>query len=356
MIDFNTVSREFRGLVDRRRDLFSFLGAAFAAMGLFLQNVMQGNLPPSLAPLERHIFAFYAVMLLVISLVLALRMAKLHAGMVLNGVLFAHLMSQQNFTRKGDPARSARHNAFSVSFLQFILVDLIAGFSAALLLLTLGVALGAAAAGGAAVFLAWMALYFRNYARAVDFAFRKIASEPAGPVREEDWREHLSLCLQQANHGLLAEIAFAGLIVFSGFEAMSGFGKVQPREALDLGVQDVIQQGPLVYSILMLVTCFLELIIYLRVRVAIGGFCVQLDPTDRPFRPLRLTDSLLGYMLLAFLFCVSLHVLLVQALPALNAKPGVLLGIDAGAFVLAALAEQLTLVAAGRRYHGLSTS
>ena len=94
-------------------------------------------------------------------------------------------------------------------------------------------------------------------------------------------------------------------------------------------------------------TCLFELVIYLRVRVAIGQFSLQLDPTDRPFRPLRLTDSLLGYLLLAFLFAVSVHVLLVQVVPELRLD--VNLAIDAGAIALAVLVEQFTLVVAGSR-------
>ncbi len=47
-IDFTTVSREFNSLVVRRRDLLTLLGSIFAGLGIFLQNVLQGNLPPAL--------------------------------------------------------------------------------------------------------------------------------------------------------------------------------------------------------------------------------------------------------------------------------------------------------------------
>ena len=95
-------------------------------------------------------------------------------------------------------------------------------------------------------------------------------------------------------------------------------------------------------------TCLFELLITLRIRIAIGRFSLQLDPTDRPFRPLRLTDSLLGYILLAFLFAISLHVLLVQLLTGVGTE--VVLGIAAAAFVAAIVVEQITLVVAGRRH------
>ena len=92
MIDFSTVTREFRSLIGRRRELQTLLGSVFAGLGIFLQNSLQGNLPTSLGGIQRHLFAFYAIMLMVPSLILALRMARLHGGLVLNGILFAHLM------------------------------------------------------------------------------------------------------------------------------------------------------------------------------------------------------------------------------------------------------------------------
>jgi len=349
MIDFTNVSREFRGLVERRRELFTFLGSVFAAMGLFLQNTLQGGLPASLASVQQHIFAFYALVLMVLSLILALRMAKLHGGMVLNGILFARLMQEQTFARKGDPVRAARHNWFGVSFLQFVLVDLIAGFSATILAIALSSPFWPAFCWGAGVFILWVLLYLRFHHRSAKFAFQKIATEPCTPFDRTEWEGHISSSLQQANQGMIAEIAFAGLMVFSVFEALSGIGKIHAAKT-DLATDLVKMHGPLVYSILLVVTCVLELIIYLRVRVAAGTFCVQLDPTDRPFRPLRLTDSLLGYFVVAFLFAISIHVFCILLLPGLDQEPGIMVGIDAIAFVAAVSAEQITLVFAGRRW------
>src|SRR4051812_1635372 len=105
-LEFTAVSREFRSLVARRRDLVTLLGAVFAGLGILLQNALQRNLPQALGPLQRHIFAFYSVMLLVPSLILALRMARLHGGMVLNGMLFARLMQGQPFGKTRDPERA----------------------------------------------------------------------------------------------------------------------------------------------------------------------------------------------------------------------------------------------------------
>src|SRR3954466_7750944 len=135
MIDFTTVTREFRSLVDRRRDLQTFLGSGFAAMSVFLGNVLEGKMPPTLRSVQEHVFAFYAFVLLVLTLILSLRLARLHGGMVLNGVLYARLMQASD--GRGDPVRAARHNVLGVSFLQFVLVDLIAGFAAVILALSL---------------------------------------------------------------------------------------------------------------------------------------------------------------------------------------------------------------------------
>ena len=343
MIDFTTVTREFRSLVDRRRDIQTFLGSGFAAMSVFLGNVLEGKLPPTLRAIQEHLFAFYALVLLVLSLILSLRLARLHAGMVLNGVLYARLL--QSSGGHGDPQRAARHNLFGVSFLQFVLVDLVAGFSMAILLFALGQGQAAAVGGGAGVFVLWMVLYFRFHRRASRFALAKAQTEEAGPVPPAEWREHVALSLQQANHGLITEIAFAGLMVFSGFGALSSLGKIEADQT-DLTPDFVKAHGPLWFAGMMVVTCLFELVIYLRVRVAVGRFSLQLDSSDRPFRPLRLTDSLLGFILLAFLFAVSLHVLLTQVVPGLRFD--VNLAISGAAIVVAVIVEQVTLVIAGR--------
>ena len=347
MIDFTTVTREFRSLVDRRREIFTFLGSAFAAMGLFLTHTLEGSLPASLKPIQERIFAFYALVLMVISLILALRMGKLHAGMALNGVLYAKLMQNQSFTRPGDPAKAARHNLFGVSFLQFVIMDLLAGFSTFILILALGKQPAAAVVVGVGVFVLWALLYLRFHDQAVRFARLKIAAEEPGPVSAHEWKDHISQSMEQANQGLISELAFAGLIVFSCFGAISGMGKIE-ADRMDLGAGLIREHGPLFFAGMMCAVCLLEMVIYLRIRVAIGFFSLQLDPTDRPFRPLRLTDSFLGYMLLSFLFCVTLHVIL-SMVPKVGSDTSLMLIIDAGAFILAIAAEKATLLLARRK-------
>ncbi len=354
MIDFTTVSREFRSLVSRRRELLTFIASLFAAMGLFLQHVMQGNLPQSLKGIETHAFATYAVLLMIPSLILSLRIAKLHGGMTLNGILYARLMQEQAFVpspepspsggRGGDLRRAAKHNWFGVSFLMFLLVDLIAGFSAAILALALALELWAASLLGAGVCLVWFLQYVRFHDRAAEFALKKIETDACSPFDRNEWEAHLAGSLQDTNHDMITVIAFVGLIVFSVFESLSSLGQV--RGQLDLAPEDVQKYGPLAYGLLMLVTCVMGLVIYIRLRIAVGRFSLQLDPTDQPFRPFRLTDSLLGYLLLAFLFAVSVHVL---SFPTLSNWPVALLGADVGAFLVAVAAEQLAVIVAGRQ-------
>lgn len=350
MIEFPTVSREIHSLVTRRKELNTFLGSVFAGLGIFLQNTLEGSLPPPLARLEAHVFRFYAVLLMVPSLILAMRMARLHGGMVINGMLYARLMQEQDFTRKGDPERSAGHNFFGVSFLQFLLADFIAAFSAAVLALSIAAGLRVAVAAGGAVFLAWLVMYFRYHHRSVRFARAKIAAEECAPFGRSEWESHVSASLADANHGLIADIGFVGLILFSVFEVMSGLGRVKTDQGLDLPTEHIRLYGPAAYTILMLITCGVGLLTYLRVRVAIGRFSLDLDPRDRPFRPLTLTDSLLGYLLLSFLMAVSVHLMLIQVAP--NLKMEVVLAADAATLAVAVLAEQITLVVAGRRYQG----
>lgn len=348
MIEFATVSREFRSLIRRRNHLQTFLGSVFAATALILHNVLKGNLPRSLEGLEGHIFIFYALMVLVPSIILSLRMARLHGGLVLNGILYARLMQEQDFTRKGDPKRAGRFNLFGVSFLQFLLAALISGFAGAVLALGFNMPFSSAATSGGLVVLLLLLVFFKFRVKAARFAFQKIASDTCAPFERREWREHVSGSLEDANEGMLHEIGFAGLMMFSVFEKLSGLGEISVRAA-GSAYQDVQRFGPWVYIVLMLVTCTFGLVIYLRIRVAVGSLSLQLDPTDRPFRPLRLTDSLLGYILLAFLGTVALHMLLLLAIPGLTANLALLLVIDASVLLAAILLEQMTLVIAGWR-------
>ena len=354
MIEFLTVSREFRSLVGRRRELRTLLGSVFAGLGIALQNALQGGLPESLGEIRRHVFAFYAVMLMVPCLLLALRMARLHAGLVLNGILFARLMQDQDFSRPPSIDRAARHNFTGASFLQFALMDLIAGFSTTVLASALEAPPAVALAGGVGVVAAWMGLYFRFHRDAVRFARGKAASDRCAPFAREDWERHISGSLEDANTDLNAEVAFIGLMTFSVFETLSGLGQVKAA-GIDIAAATIQRFAPTAYVGLLFLSCAMGMLAYLRVRVAVGRYSLLLDPTDRPFRVFRLTDSLLGYLIVAFLAVVSLHLLLGLLIPPLAKADAALLAIDAAAMALAVAAEQLTLLLAGRAHRPLET-
>ncbi len=348
MIDFTTVSREFRSLVTRRRELLTFLGSVFAALGILLQNVLEGKLPEKLRMMETHIFAFYAVLLMAPSLVLALRNARLHGGMVLNGILYARLMQEQSFTRKGSPERAARHNFLGVSFLMFVLAMLMAGFSTTLLAVALDWHWGLSAALGLAVVLGLLLLYFRFHHKAARFAMDKIKNDTCGPVEVNEWQGHVGASLEDVNRDMIVIVAFVGLIMFSVLESLSGLGQIARQT--DLASSDVQEYAPLVYGWMMLLTAIMGLVTYIRLRIAVGNFSLQIDPSDRPFRPLRLTDSLLGYVLVAFLFGVSIYIISSLYWPAARGTTLVFVGLVA--FLLAVAAEQVSLIVANRTIRG----
>src|SRR5262249_19075569 len=159
-------------------------------------NLLGGSLPESLKSLERHTFAAYALLLLVPSLLLALRLAKLNAGMTLNGILYARLMQEQAFTEKAGPdapRRAARVNVFRVSFLMFLLADLLAGFAAGLLALSIDTPRAAMApVVGAAVVVAGLALYLYFHRQAAAYALARSFSDPCAPFARDQWEAHVS--------------------------------------------------------------------------------------------------------------------------------------------------------------------
>jgi hypothetical protein len=207
--------------------------------------------------------------------------------------------------------------------------------------------MGFALLAGATIMVVWMALYFRFHRRAARFALKKARDEPCADFERDAWEAHVSGSLEDANVGLNSDVAFVGLIVFSVFEMLSGLGQIKAG-GLDIAPALILRHGPIAYVSLMLVTCLMGMVGYLRVRVAIGRFSLMLDPTDRPFKTLKLTDSLLGYMIIAFLFTVSLHLLLGLLIPGLDRDDTTLLIIDAVVLVACIALEQITLIIAGR--------
>ncbi|QDV38908.1 hypothetical protein [Tautonia plasticadhaerens] len=351
MTDFETVSREIHGIIDRRRELYTFLGSVYAALGIFLQNALQGGLPESLGRVQEHLFAFYAVMVLVPSLILALRMGRLHAGLTLNGMLYARLMRGREFAGSGDPELAGRRNYFGVSFLNFLLADVIAGFSAAVLALALHAPPMLAAAVGVGTVAAWLLVDGRFHRQAVAYARARLLEDDFEAIDRGQWEAHVHATLKGCNQDLIGTVSFVGLMMFSTFEVLSSFGQIAEDARVDIPPELAETFGPVLFTSVLVLTCLIGLLVYVRVRIAIGHNSIRLYPNDDPFRPLRLTDSLLGYLLLAFLFGVSLHLLLTVAVGGRGGFGGELavLAADGAAIVSAVVGGQAALVVAGRR-------
>jgi hypothetical protein len=342
-LDFGHVSREIRSLVSRRRELMLFLASLFAAVSIYLENILEGKLPPALEALEENAFLTYSVAMLAPAVLISLRLAKLHAGMIINGAFYAKILRETS--RPGaDPARAARLNWGGVSTQLFLLTALIAALEAALLLLALANRPLFAVAAGAGTFAVLLMAFLRFHRQAAAFALARCAAATVEPVDPEEVEDHFSGSLEDCNHDMLAAISFVGLILFAACESLSGLGTISARRT-EIASADVLAFAPAVYGALVTVTSLIGVVMYLRLALAAGKFSLELDPTDRPFRPLKLTDSLLGYLLLAFLLTVSTHLL---CFPAFH-NSRALWGIDAAVLALAVLAYPLTIHQAARR-------
>ncbi len=340
-LDFTLVAGEFRSLVGRRRALLTFLGSTFAALGLFVQNVLQGNLPASLRPLEAHLFAFYGLFLLVPSLVLSLRLAKLHAGMTLHGVLYERLLQERDFA-PGNPTRASRHNFLGAGFLFFLQSAGLTALAATLTAIALGAAPIFAAGLGALTLTGVIAAYLRWHHVGATEGLARVRGATCAPYDRDEWQAHVAASLDDANQDMLAVLGFVALVVFSTFEGLSNLGRIEAHS--DLPADAIASHGPIVFCLVSVVAGLLGLAVLLRLRVAQGRFSRQLDPTDAAFQPLRLTDAFLGYLLTASLVGVALFVLVSQLVQGL-AWP---VAAGAAAVVLAVLAEKLVLLRAAR--------
>lgn len=305
VLDFGVVTREVRSLVARRRELLLFLGSLFAGMGIYLQNILEGKLPKSLTRLESNAFLTYSLALTIPTIIIALRLAKLHAGMIINGVFYAKLLSAK-LRPQLDPAKASRLNFAGVSVQFFTLTALIASLGAALWTLSMGRAPTAAAIVGGGLFVLLWTAFFYFHSQARRFARTHIRIARVEEVGAEELENHLAESLRDANHDMINIISFVGLILFSVFQALSGLGGINPKET-EFSKAVIERQGPLILTLLLLTTCLLSTIVYLRLLRSLGNFSLELDPTDRPFRVFKLTDSFLGYCILAFFLTVSAH-------------------------------------------------
>lgn len=343
VLDFTTVSREIRSIVARRRELLIFLGSMFGAMSLFLQKILDGELPPMFRSLERHAFAAHALLVLVPCLILVLRVAKLHAGMTINGVFYARI--EGTLGRPADPSRAAKLNWLGVSASLVWLMNLLAAGEAAVLALALHQTRFASIFAGVVVFVVCGIIFARFHANASRFALAAVRDARVEPVTLEELEEHWAASRSDANHDMIALNGFAGLMLFSTLENIAGFGKIGIAGA-DLAAADVEAFGPRIYAGLFMVVCAAVAAMYVRLVLAAAKFSLQLDPTDTPFRPFKLTDSLLGYLLIVFFLGVSVHLSVAPWFAEASRTPWIA---NATATCFVGLLYPLALIRAGSR-------
>jgi hypothetical protein len=236
-------------------------------------------------------------------------------------------------------------NPLGVSTWLFLLSAFLAGGEAALLTLSLQKPTASAAAVGVGVFAAMVVVLLAMHRKAATFALRAVENCRVEPLTAEEDEEHLAESRNDANHDLIATISFLGLMLFSSLECISGFSRVDATQ-LDLASADVQAYGPTVYSIVLLVTCLASLLIYLRLAVSIADMSLALDPTDTPYRPFKLTDTLLGYWIVVFFFAVAVHL---AAVPLVESAGRTIWSIDGGAALGAILLYPLRLGRAAAR-------
>lgn len=346
-VDFSNVSGEIQSITARRRELLVFLGSMFAAMSLFLQKVLDGELPEALKSIEHGAFFAHSLLVLVPTIITALRVAKLHGGLVINGVFYARAVNEvlaEGGTRKS-LRDAARLNYFGMSAMLFWLTGLLAGGESCLLALSCHAPIERAAALGVAAVVVLAIVFLVLHRQAARFALRAADSCRVEPFSEEEHERHLLDGRNEANRDMIAVTSFAGLMMFSSLECITGLANIGAAN-FDLAPQDVLRFGPVAYLTVWLVSCCFCGAIYLRLAVAIGNFSLQLDPTDRPFRALKFTDTLLGYLLLVFFLIVGAHL---AAYSRCGADDPTVFAVDAIVGVAAAAAYPLTMFGAARR-------
>lgn len=318
-LDFGTVSREIRNVVARRRELLIFLGSLFAGTSLFLQRVLDGELPESFRRAEDHAFLIHSLMVLIPCAIIALRVSKLHAGLIINGVFYRRLEAAAG-EAKGTLFQASQLNVFGMSASFFWLVAVMAAAEAGVLTLALGRPWYLAVGAGAGALAALAFVFAAHHMRAARFAVNAAERAETEEFGREDLEDHWSESRSDVNHDLIALNGFAGLMLFSTLENITGLGKIG-ADHLDLAAADIQRFGPIVYSALLALVCIASVVIYLRLAVAIARFSLRIDPSDRPFRPFKFTDTYLGYLLIVFFLFVACR-LLAASLPSVNDRAG----------------------------------
>ena len=302
-LDLSRVSREIHSIVGRRKELMLFVGAVFAGMGVYLENVTSGKLPTALKELSSSGLTTYSLALLLVATIVSMRIAKLHYGMVINGGLY-HLIAASVKGREVDLKRLGRFNWFGVSFQFFLVTAMLASMAASLVAASTGANLRGSMVVGGVIGLGLAMFFAGGHWRASHFVQRVVGNHSVEKGSREELEDHIAMSMEDTNHDMIAIVSFLGLIFFSVLSSSTGLGD---HAAVAAAHGDALRRhGPMILSGYLVAVCLAGLVAYLRLAVNIPRFSLELDPTDRPFR-LKLSDTFLGYCLAALLFVGALR-------------------------------------------------
>ncbi|KOR29436.1 hypothetical protein TI03_02325, partial [Achromatium sp. WMS1] len=246
-----------------------FLGSLFVALSLFLDNLLHGGLPPALAGIEKHAFFNYSVMLLIPTLLIALRVMRLHSGMTINGIFYSQILNKHG-NNNVNPLLASKLNWTGISTGLFLLTVLNATLAATLFALSLKSGWAIATIVGIVFATGLLTLFLLNHQYAKQFALNHIKQATVETFSMEDVEDHHAQSLQDANQDMIGITAFAGLILFSVLESLSGLGGIEEAYRGDIAASDVTFFGPFIYVALALVTTTVGALMYRRLAVAAG--------------------------------------------------------------------------------------
>jgi hypothetical protein len=346
MIEFGLVSQEFRSLVERRRRQLSFLFSATAALTILLDGALHRHMPRSLSGLQANILPVVSGTLMVLSLVTALREARLYRGLIFNGTLYAALLRNSKLAPPTSSERIGIFNPFGVSTSLFLIAvaTIVISVAFALFLGKVGQALSIATCIAASL-LPSLFMY-RQHQQGIYLATLRISHEPLGVVTPGQWREHLLASIDDAHRDMLEVLALVGLVTFSGFQLLSGMGAQTVN--VSVGVLPPFFAGIVTVYVacyMMAISAF-STIAYVRLRIAVGHFAALLDPWDKPFRIVSIDDSFFGFIILATVFAADMLVFLESIRPAMAFSTQV--GLAFGGLVALVVLERFMIYLFGR--------
>mmetsp|Transcript_2996 Transcript_2996/g.9842 ORF Transcript_2996/g.9842 Transcript_2996/m.9842 type:complete len:1278 (+) Transcript_2996:47-3880(+) len=321
------VSREFRMLVLRRRQALEFLARFYIFIAIFFTRAASGSIPK---PLLDGYFVCLAICAGVPSFLVAVRFARINAGLVCNAVYWSHLTEEEDGRRREFKSKAKYINRGGVSYLLFVLVTIMAAVCTGVVFrLALGSTFLAALA---ALVVAASVSFYADLAHTTMYrrAIARIRSEPrpvvhgpehAGGASERDRLRRAVLShkwgsLLDAHSDVAAIVLFAGTVIFTGSQIFTAFGGVE-RLLSDLHGQTVAlsfaRTLPALWGCATLLVSLVSLLVHRRLRRSIADFAKALDPQnirgDSP-KWSRISDLFLSKLLLGVMLILSVNLIL----------------------------------------------